>query len=68
MTRWDTGTLDMTDAHTMDPIRRIATDAATDAVPLAVSGEPDFDAWTAVVDDVRDDIVRDIETTAEVDA
>jgi len=69
VTRWDTGYAHaMTDAtQELDPIRRIATDAATDAVPLAVSGEPDFDAWRAVVDDLRDDIIRDIRR-AEVDA
>jgi hypothetical protein len=56
----------MTDKQITDPIRRIATDAATDAVPLAVDGDPDFAAWRAVVDDVRDDIVRAIVAAAEV--
>ena len=57
----------MTDAGTVPrhPVREMATDAATDAVPLAVTGEPEFDAWRLVVDDVRDDIRRAIDTAAE---
>jgi len=43
----------MADTVPRHPVREMATDAATDAVPLAVTGEPDFDAWRLVVDDVR---------------
>jgi hypothetical protein len=35
-----------------ESIRLIAHDSATDCVPLSVTGEPDFDAWSAVVSDV----------------
>lgn len=38
------------------PVDMLATEAASDAVPLGVTGEPDFDAWRRVVDDVRDDV------------
>ena len=56
----------MTDATQPDPIRRIAHDAASDAVPLALNGTPDFEAWSAVVGDVADDIEHTIRS--EVDA
>ncbi len=52
-------------SSTIQSLDPTATDAATDAVPLAVTGEPDFDAWRLVVDDVRDDIRRAIDTAAE---
>lgn len=56
------------DLPAADPIRSIAIDAATDAVPLALDGQPDFEAWSAVVDDLSDDIARDVRAAAEVDA
>ena len=56
----------MTDATQPDPIRCIAHDAASDAVPLALDGTPDFDAWSAVVRDLADDIEHPIRS--EVDA
>ena len=56
----------MTDATQRDPIRCIAHDAASDAVPLALNGTPDFEAWSAVVGDVADDIEHTIRS--EVDA
>lgn len=67
---WTPATPDMTDTALpqADPIRCIATDAATDAVPLALDGQPDFEAWSAVVADLADDIARDVRAAAEVDA
>ena len=56
----------MTDATQPDPIRCIAHDAASDAVPLALDGHPDFDAWSVVVGELAGDIERDLR--AEVDA
>ena len=56
----------MTDATQPDPIRCIAHDAASGAVPLALNGTPDFDAWSAVVRDLADDIEHTIRS--EVDA
>ena len=56
----------MTDATQPDPIRCIAHDAASGAVPLALDGTPDFDAWSAVVRDLSDDIEHTIRS--EVDA
>ena len=56
----------MTDATQPDPIRCIAHDAASDAVPLALDGHPDFEAWSAVVGELAGDIERDLR--AEVDA
>ena len=55
----------MTDATQRDPIRCIAHDAASDAVPLALNGTPDFDAWQAVVGDVADDIEHTIRSEVE---
>ena len=49
-----------------DVIRRIAHDYATDATPMAITGEPDFMAWMAVVDELAEDIEYTIR--AEVDA
>ena len=56
----------MTDATQPDPIRCIAHDAASDAVPLALDGHPDFDAWSAVVRELAGDIEHTIRS--EVDA
>jgi hypothetical protein len=42
----------MTDDIPRDPIRELAHDSATDAVPVGVTGEPDFDGWCAAVGDV----------------
>ena len=56
----------MTDATQRDPIRCIAHDAASDAVPLAINGTPDFDAWSAVVRELAGDIEHTIRS--EVDA
>ena len=55
----------MTDATQPDPIRCIAHDAASDAVPLALDGHPDFDAWRVVVGDVADDIEHTIRSEVE---
>ena len=55
----------MTDATQPDPIRRIAHDAASDAVPLALDGTPDFDAWSAVVRELADDIEHTIRSEVE---
>lgn len=43
-----------------DVIRCVAHDSATNAVPLKVTGEPDFEAWAAVVSELARDIERDI--------
>ena len=55
----------MTDATQPDPIRCIAHDAASDAVPLALNGTPDFDAWSAVVRELADDIEHTIRSEVE---
>ena len=56
----------MTDDIPRDPIRELAHDSASDAVPVGVTGEPDFDGWCATVGDVASDIEHTIR--AEVDA
>ena len=56
----------MQDATQPDPIRRLANLDAADCVPLALDGRPDFEAWSAVVGDVADDIEHTIRS--EVDA
>ena len=55
----------MTDDIPRDPIRELAHDSASDAVPVGVTGEPDFDGWSAAVGDVASGIEYTIR--AEVD-
>jgi len=47
------------------PAQRLASEAACDAVPLCLNGEPDFDAWRLVVDDVRRDVLASITAAAD---
>lgn len=49
-----------------DVIRCIAHDSATNAVPLKITGEPDFDSWAAVVSELADDIERNIRQAKEM--
>lgn len=58
------GNVTMTDE--LNPIRDLAIDSATDAVPLKLTGEPDFTAWMNTVDVVAGDLRATIE--AEVTA
>ena len=55
----------MTDDIPRDPIRELAHDSATDAVPLGVTGEPDFDGWSATVRDVAVDIEHTLRSEVE---
>ena len=55
----------MQDATQPDPIRRLANLNAADCVPLALDGQPDFEAWSAVVSDVADDIEHTIRSEVE---
>ena len=55
----------MQDATQSDPIRRLANLDAADCVPVDVDGETDFDAWSAVVGDVADDIEHTIRSEVE---
>jgi hypothetical protein len=48
-----------------ESIRLIAHDSATDCVPLSVTGEPDFEAWSAVVSDVAVSIEASLHEAAE---
>lgn len=48
-----------------DPIRRIAHDAAADAVPVDVTTTPDFAAWGDVVDDVAVSIDHSIRSEVQ---
>jgi hypothetical protein len=48
------------------PIRDVANESASRAVPIDITEQPDFEAWCAVADDLTDDIERAIR--AEVDA
>jgi len=48
------------------PVRDVAHESATRALPIDVTEQPDFEAWCLVVDDLADDIERAIR--AEVDA
>jgi hypothetical protein len=48
-----------------ESIRLIAHDSATDCVPLSVTGEPDFEAWSAVVSDVAVSIEMSLHEAAE---
>ena len=48
------------------PVRDVAHESATRALPIDVTEQPDFEAWCAVVDDLADDIEHAIR--AEVDA
>jgi hypothetical protein len=50
----------------MNPIRELATDSATNAVPLKLDGRPDFAVWADAVDVVAGDIRATLE--AEVQA
>lgn len=46
------------DDHTHDPIRELATDTATDAVPLELTpARTDFNEWRKPVDFVRGSII-----------
>lgn len=48
------------------PVRDVAHESATRALPIDVTEQPDFEAWCLVVDDLADDIEHAIR--AEVDA
>jgi hypothetical protein len=49
----------MTD-DTLDPILEIAYDYGSSAAPLGVTGEPDFEAFCAVADELAGEIERSI--------
>jgi hypothetical protein len=54
----------MTDDYELpngDVRRRIANDCATNVVPLGITGEPDFEAWSTVVSDIAKDIEHELE-------
>lgn len=49
-----------------DPVRELAHDAASNAVPVDVTGElPTFHEWSRAVDDVAADIEHTLRTEVE---
>jgi hypothetical protein len=50
----------MSDDNNGNTVRRIAHDSASDSVPIGLTQEPDFDQWCSVVQEIADDIERQI--------